>query len=264
MRRRHRKDTEVTLFPFLSVLACVIGTLILLLSAVAVGGIGERSLESVRLSERFEAAEMYLAGGRAILKEYEAQLRLAEIQAKENEELGQELAGLGLSPDISLDDLEARVNALEELESLAERSGKLTRQARDLEARAEKRDGELEERESERLESPILITPSGKGPDYKPFLVECTAEYLELHRTKGDFSFRIPASEIRRSPEFKKFLRRVRAISRGMVIFLIRPDGVANYIEAEEVAEQFNVRNAKLPLPGTGGLDFSQLQEAGG
>ena len=85
-----------------------------------------------------------------------------------------------------------------------------------------------------------------------------------MHRTKGDFSFRIPASEIRRSPEFKKFLRRVRAISRGMVIFLIRPDGVSNYIEAERVAEQFRVRNAKLPLPGTGSLDFSRLQESEG
>jgi len=264
LARRHRKDTEVTLFPFLSVLACVIGTLILLLSAVAVGGIGERSLESVRLSERFEAAEIYLAGGRAILEEYEAQLQEVRVRAREDEELGRELAGLGLSPDISVEELKARINALAELETLADEGSTIARQSHDLKARASRRDRELEEREKQRLSGPILITPSGSGPDYTPFLVECAGDYLELHRTKGDFSFRIPASEIRRSPEFKKFLRRVRAISRGMVIFLIRPDGVSNYIEAERVAEQFRVRNAKLPLPGTGSLDFSRLQESEG
>ena len=70
--RRRRNHSEVSLFPFLSVLACVIGTLILLLSAVAVGGIGERSLDQVRLSERIEAAEIFIAGGRAVLEDFDA------------------------------------------------------------------------------------------------------------------------------------------------------------------------------------------------
>ena len=83
MSRRRRKDTEVSLFPFLSVLACVIGTLVLLLSAVAVGGMGERSLDQVRLSERFEAAQIFIAGGSALLEEYEAQLQLREEAAKD-------------------------------------------------------------------------------------------------------------------------------------------------------------------------------------
>jgi len=261
--RRRRKDSEVSLFPFLSVLACVIGTLILLLSAVAVGAIGGRSLDQVRLSERFEVAEIFLAGGRALLEDYEAQLRLEQSLAEEGEELGRELAGLGLNPNISLDDLEALVEIREELVLLDAEERELARRARKTAAGMRRRNEQLEKRESERMAAPILITPSGVGPDYKPFLVECTADYLELHRTKGDLSFRIPRSEITRSPDYKKYLRRVRAISRGMVIFLIRPGGVSSFGEAEDIANQFKVRNAKLPLPGKGALDFSRMQEGG-
>ena len=111
------------------------------------------------------------------------------------------------------------------------------------------------------MRAPILIDPSGIGPDYRPYLVECTGDYLEIHQTKGDFSFRIPSNEVLRNPEYRKFLRRVRAISRGLVIFLIRPDGVSTFADAEQVAYQFRVRNAKLPLPGEGALDFSLLRQ---
>jgi hypothetical protein len=46
------------------------------------------------------------------------------------------------------------------------------------------------------------------------------------------------------------------------VIFLIRPEGVGTFKAAEQVALQFKVRNAKLPLPGLGKLDFRLMQGA--
>ena len=262
MVRRRRNHSEVSLFPFLSVLACVIGTLILLLSAVAVGGIGERSLDQVRLSERIEAAEIFIAGGRAVLEDFDAQIRLVEIIAEEHEELGRQLAGLGLNPDISLDDLTELVSLEEESADLVKQSSRLRVQSQKLAKASSRTDDQLKEIDAARLRAPILIDPSGIGPNYQPYLVECTADYLELHRTKGDFSFRIPTEEVARSPEYKKFLRRVRAISRGLVIFLIRPEGVGTFKAAEQVALQLKVRNAKLPLPGQGMLDFRLMQGA--
>lgn len=260
MSRRRRKDTEVSLFPFLSVLACVIGTLVLLLSAVAVGGMGERSLDQVRLSERFEAAQIFIAGGSALLEEYEAQLQLREEAAKDQQKLGRQLSGLGLNPNISLDELKALVELEQEFAELREEGRRLEAQSEELAASTRRSNDKLGELGAARLRAPILIDPSGIGPNYRPYLVECTAEYLELHRTKGDFSFRIPTIEISRSPEYKKFLRRVRAISKGLVIFMIRPEGVKTFQSAEAVALQFKVRNAKLPLPGQGKLDFGLMQ----
>ncbi len=262
MARRRRHDSDVSLFPFLSVLACVIGTLILLLSAVAVGGIGERSLDQVRLSERFEAAEMFLTGSEALLEDFEAELIRRKAEIDDSEKIGLQLSGLGLNPDISLQELEQLVELRNEQATTNAANRKLIQQARKLDEEVDRKSEEIRQRDAKRLRAPILIDPTGIGPDYRPFLVECTGEYLELHHSRGDFSFRIPSDEIARSAEYKKFLRQVRAINRGLVIFLIRPDGVDSFFEAENVANQFKVRNAKLPLPGEGDLDFSLMQQA--
>ena len=63
-----------------------------------------------------------------------------------------------------------------------------------------------------------------------------------------------------RSVDYKKFLRRLRVVNRGLLVFLIRPDGVGTFNEAEAVANRLKVRNAKLPLPGDGALDFGLLR----
>jgi hypothetical protein len=262
LARQRRQRSEISLFPFLSVLACIIGTLILLLSAVAVGGIGERSLDEVRLSERFEAAEIFLAGGRALLEDYEAQLRLEEERAQESQELGRLLAGLGLDPDISLQDLQSLVDLEQQASVLKDERASLARKTRKAIEKARRRSEEIKKRRAERSRAPIIIEPSGVGPDYVPFFVECTRDYLEVHRTQDEYSYRIPATEVSRSADYKKFLRRLRAVSRGLLIFLIRPDGVETFSEAEAVAHRLKVRNAKLPLPGEGALDFDLMREA--
>lgn len=56
-----------------------------------------------------------------------------------------------------------------------------------------------------------------------------------------------------------RFLRRVNSQQKGIVIFLIRPDGVSLYDQAIRIAENQKVRNGKLPLPGHGTLDLSDL-----
>jgi len=261
LARRRRQSSEISLFPFLSVLACIIGTLILLLSAVAVGGIGERSLDDVRLSERFEAAEIFIAGGRALLEDYEAQLRLEEERAKEGEELGRWLEGLGLDPDISLEELQSLVDMEQQAAALEDERASLEEKTRQAMDEADRRSEELTKRREKRSRAPIVIEPSGLGPNYKPFFVECTRDYLEVHRTQDEYSYRIPATEVSRSTDYKKFLRRLRAVSRGLLIFLIRPDGVETFNEAETVAHRLKVRNAKLPLPGQGALDFGLMHE---
>jgi len=256
-RRRSRDHLALSLLPFLSVLACVIGTLTLLLAALAVGSLGGAPLEQIRLAEQFESLAEFLSGGAERLELLEAQLRRSEHVANEGEELGLRLAGLGLSPDISLEDLEGLVD-------LTERRKEADRQRRRLGLLLDRSEADLEERadaaaqrSSLQLRAPIVIDPTGLGPTRRPYLVECSKDYIELHRTKGDWTYRIQRHEILTSPDFPKFLRRVRAIHDSIVIFMIRPDGVQTFHEAEMLARQHNVRHAKLPLPGQGKLDFS-------
>ncbi len=78
-----------------------------------------------------------------------------------------------------------------------------------------------------------------------------------MHRASDGWTFPVPVSELHGESQFKVFLRRVRAIQGGIVIFLIRPDGVETHRQAERAARALNVRQAKLPLPGDGEIQFA-------
>ncbi len=256
MKRRKRDELIPSLFPFLSVLACVIGTLTLLLAALTLERMSGQSLEQAWLVDRYEALQESLATARVELARQHEQIREIERQERDGEVLGRRLAGLGLSPDISLEELAGIVRLSGQARALAEQRGQLEAQKRELAAAMGEREVELDSRRALQRRAPIVIEPSGLGREQQPYIVECTADYLELHRISDDWSFRIPKNEILGEGDFRVFLRRVRAIRNGIVIFLIRPEAVATYRFAAEAADRQNVRHAKLPLPGSGELDL--------
>ena len=260
-RRRRRDDMAVSLFPFLSVLACVIGTLTLLLSALAVGHMGGESVEQVWLGERLRTAEISLAGGTARLEELEAQLVLQSEAVRDEQELGRRLTGLGLELDISLEDLEYWLHLQKQSSEMAQRQSRLATEIRALARTGEKKKADLKNRESLQQGAPIMIDPSGLGRDQRPYFVLCAAEYVEILNRYGESYGRFPQDQLEFDAKFEKFLRRAGKISDAIVIFLIRPEGVKTHDVASRVADQLGVRNAKLPLPGEGEIDFSMFRQ---
>ncbi len=261
-RRRRRDETAVSLFPFLSVLACVIGTLTLLLSALAVGHMGGESVEQVWLAERLRTAEISLAGGTVRLEELQAEVALQTEAAREEEELGRRLMGLGLEIDISLEDLERWLHLQTQSTEMDKRQSQLKTEILALARAREKKKADLKKRESLQVGAPIIIDPSGLGRDQRPYFVLCTADYVEILDRRGETYGRFPKDQLEFDPKFEKFLRRAGKISDALVIFLIRPEGVGTHDVASRVADQLGVRNAKLPLPGAGEIDFSMLRKA--
>lgn len=259
-RRARRDDLAVSLFPFLSVLACVIGTLTLLLAAMAIQRLGGQSLARVLLGEQLEALQAEVASGEAELARLEAQLRASDESAKVEEELGRRLAALGLALDISLEELQGVTDLVREAIRIDEQKQRLEGERKRLATRIAARESELDEREKARVQVPIIIDPTGLGREWRPYLFECRADYIELHRSDGELSYRIPREEIEYSEDFRRALRRVRAIHDAIVIFLIRPEGVKTCDLAWRVAEAHRVRKANLPLPGEGELDLSRMQ----
>ena len=67
-RPRKRRRPQVSLFPFLSVLACVIGALTLLIAATAVGRVASDAVDL----ELYERLEREIAQGRRRLAELSA------------------------------------------------------------------------------------------------------------------------------------------------------------------------------------------------
>ena len=58
-RRRDREDTDVSLFPFLSILACIIGVLTLLISTLA---LSQMDSDVVVQAEEYESVESEVMG----------------------------------------------------------------------------------------------------------------------------------------------------------------------------------------------------------
>jgi predicted RNase H-like nuclease (RuvC/YqgF family) len=97
MARRAKKKQEVSLFPFLDILACVIGNLILIITAVV--------LEQVDTKPVADAAE------------YEAKLVKVKEQEQQIEKLERELEELRMetaSTSVELEKIEEQVEAAEE------------------------------------------------------------------------------------------------------------------------------------------------------
>lgn len=260
MARRRGDDLAVSLFPFLSVLACVIGALILLLAAVALGRMSGSSVEEIERAERMQALESELERDRARLESLVRSVREADEQQERREELEEQLLGLGLSVDISLEELEALLELREQAARLEEQLKAQDTVEAQLAARLDAKQADLEKLEKLQEGAPIIIDPSGFGRELRPFLVECRADHLILHRTSGDFTFKIPADEVERGSDYQRYLANVKAIRRAVVIFLIRPDAVELCTLAIEVADRGHVDLAKLPLPGSGRIDLGRFQ----
>jgi hypothetical protein len=229
--RRASRELPGSLFPFLSVLACVIGTLTLLITALAI----ERITGDAEREDRFayealvsrlrEAKEAILALDDRIGRVREAKARatdLASVQAK--------LASLESEYARALEVLEERRKQAEELKNRPE------------------------------TEPRIVVQPSGRGRYRLPFFVECTSDSLIVHRAGQSFTVPILREELMQ--RFGRFLRAAKSRPGVMVIFLIRPDGVELYDRASQMAEAVGIRHGKLPIPGNGELDLHYFEES--
>lgn len=260
MPRRRRRSPEVSLFPFLSVLACVIGALTLILASMAVSHVGSSALEGVRLGDEIDRAQAALVDARRELDAVEAEVDTVEAKDADQAELQLRLAGLGLSPEIDLDELERIVDerrAASEAARLKARRDRLQAKLGALEKQATGLRADVEARADARRDLAMRIAPAGTGPAYRPYFAECTADYVEVHTTRSDFTYRVPTEDVLRGIDFQRFLRRIRVLRNTKLVFLVRPDGIETYRQASEAARRLDVEFAKLPLPGDGRLDFS-------
>jgi hypothetical protein len=250
-----RRDRELasSLFPFLSVLACVIGTLTLLIAALATNQV----VEGLQARSADAPPPPGLETRRAAVRALQARLERARTVEAERAALEARLRTVGIAPSESPD--EAARHLADRLASagLARRLETLRRESRDLaEALAgmERALARPRQRDDRRA---IRIHPQGRGAALRPFFVECRAEGVRIYHEGLDDSLFLDRKTRHGQSQFEVFLRRVRAIPSHTVVFLIRPDGVETYDWANEAATNGSVRHAKLPLPGHGEIEFA-------
>jgi hypothetical protein len=251
-RRRKHSELSVSLFPFLSVLSCVIGTLTLMIAASAIGRVAEDLEEEPGPPEIID--EILIDD--EDLAALQARIDAAELLQQDLEGVRSQLRAAGFEVDEEadvLDDLRRRA----ELARLRERTRELEAAKVDLDEALKVVRKETSARVRRARSAPITIQPHGEGTGLVPFFVECAEDGIRVHRPGSDRSVLLRIDDLAEAARFQAALRRVRGTRGGAVIFLIRPDGIDTYNRALKEVEKLTIRHGKLPLPGDGELDFS-------
>ncbi|MEZ4330599.1 MAG: hypothetical protein R3F35_02525 [Myxococcota bacterium] len=277
-----RDEVRVSLFPFMSVLACTIGGLILLLTALSLAAVapdaeglaGSAGVASTANSATASRARPGPAGDAAASAADRRDGGAAETAAAERAaleriaarfaQLDRALEARGEASAPSLAELETRSTALARERRLERDRVTLAAEARGLAQARDTLEAEIAVLESRRETLPILIDPTGLARHLEPWFVECDAGGGTLLRAQDDLRIFVPRDELSMAGDFGRYLRRLRAKPGALLVLLVRPDGLATKDVAERVARQAGVRVAALPLPGRGELDWSLLRRAEG
>ena len=255
-RPRKIRKQAVSLFPFLDILACVIGNLILMIAAVILEQVDTQPVaEAARIDGLAEAAAKEEAKADSLQKQLNDLRRRSGIAAGQLEAVREKIAEakerLRKAEDRmrqASSPLEQPADGTAELRSLEEERRKLEAEIKEIERRiADKK---------RPLEQVIAILPSGepKGPR-KGVFIEAAKDGLVIH--DGGKPWKVPTGKIPSDPKFAALLKNAKEDADAIVTFLVRPDGIQALTLGQNAAAAAGARSGRVPLPGTGTLDFS-------
>lgn len=250
-RRRDRAELAVSLFPFLSILACVIGTLTLMIAALALGEMASSSKAhpgAINESELALLVDQIEASSRELGETLSEYRQLASLQRQWRK--------LGFADDTTAAGLARQIDDRRQLADLERMRAKREAEIQALRSAAEVLETEIRSYAEPPDDAPVQILPRGSGPPLAPYFVECRRDGVRVRRKDGDWSEEWDLDEMIDHGRFKVFLEEVRIRGNSTAIFLIRPDGVETARRALLLASTQYVRFGKLAIPGSGEIDF--------
>jgi hypothetical protein len=261
-RRPRDNDDDISLFPFLSIIASVIGVLTMMIATLA---LAQMDTKDVALIDEYESTALQLTEEEAIVAELQKLIddRIGPGVASVREDLNRnekELAQLLKE----LQEVQKQLKEQEQVkvvipqldpaqrESVSSMQNELTALEEEL-AQLEK---ELSERE-EASQTKTSILPSGSGVNFTPHFVECAAGSIVMHTV--DPPKLIRAANMVNDKDFIGLLETVANGVNDSVVFLIRGDGLSTYYAARKLCTDREIRNGKLPVIGNGKIDLSHF-----
>jgi hypothetical protein len=267
-RRASNAGSGVSLFPFLSILACLIGILTLMISVT----IAAKSLETNgRDKEELARAKEHqalLAQQKSVRKEidaFKAKLKSHSAAALQLSELDERRIVLRRQLDDSaakLKKTDQTDKALQKLiETILSNIESLRKERPALEKKLAELKAELARRKikPDNKPAPIQVQPGGTGSAHvnRVSFVECDSTGIILHRREGPKT-NVSLAAIGTDQNYNRFLDEARGKQGSMILFLLRDTGNNSYLRAAGWAEnQYQLRTGKLPLPGKGEVDLS-------
>ncbi len=264
-RPRGNSENPVSLFPFLSILACVIGTLILMIVGLALSQIESQPEEELlarveeykkleRSQEEMDRLLEKMLPQLEKLEQYKAALKKLEELAAELRKKHQQELTKSKNEQVELK------NVLDEEEKLREKLARQRKKQEELERTLRELREELERRKMVINAPTVCVLParrrSGEGPSV-PVFVEADAKGLVLD--PGGKRERVPAARLKTDPRFQDVVDAVAADPKKVLVLLVRSDAYGVYKAAELFARTNSAMVAKLPIIGKGKLDLSRF-----
>lgn len=258
----------ISLFPFMSILACVIGILTLMISVATAlksqdtGGRTREELERARAFQKLEAGAKRTEEELAELQQQQAEAGSASQRMKELQDRIATLRRQMEGPEAKNPAAASR-NLQKQLEDMLAQLAQLAKDRPALEAKVAQIKAELERRKMDAgaKPPPVIVQPGGTGSatsGAKLFFVECTGEGIAVHQDGK--TFRVTSNAIGADAGYNEFLTSVKRTPKALLIFLVREDGHGAWTRGAGLAEsRFEIKTGKLPVPGKGDLDLTRF-----
>lgn len=269
-QRRESSGDEVSLFPFLSILACLIGALVLIIVVLVVAQAGKaegRTPEEIRMAQDFQRMKKELEERKKldiVLKEKLAELEKLQLEVKDREQRFIKLRKIiDSSKEVQEQNKEISQKLQKELDDLLTEVDGIKRQQTETKKEIGLLMAEIKKRqipESKKV-PPVVVQPSGSGmsDNTKVYFVECSSGSLKVLGAWGeDYRLSATPSVVVADVNYNHFLSEVAKNKDSLILFLIRDDGQGAFNTGAGRAEaDYNVRVGKLPIPGRGVLDLA-------
>lgn len=270
-RRIPVEDDDVSLFPFLSIIAAVIGVLTLMIAAVTLGQMNQDDVKDVvknaiemdNLQKLLAEAEDAAEDLKLRLEKEKAKL-LNSANARQNEliksraELEALLKQLAVAQKKTLEKKSIKIVIPEVPKGQRETLDDLQSQLAEIKKRLAVLNRDLNTRKKPPEEAQVSVLPSGSGLSFTPHFVECTAATIVMHTEDKPLTIR--TAQIVTNKTFVTLMEKVANSKNHSIVFLLRSDSLVTYRTVKSLCDKNNVRNGKLPVVGNGRLDLSHFK----
>ena len=271
-RRSQDNGGSVNLFPFLSILVCIIGCLTLIIVVINLIAMSkgegqtteevDRAKEYVLLEKEKEEKQKELDELKQLIEDL-IQQNKDSIQTRDKLATLKEMLDNQEEIDQSREELIAKFNILQETNT------KLVSDEAFLKEEIKKKEEEIARRKLPPEEAALQVRPSGSASNTRPFFAEISDRGIYIHKSLSGDPEPIPIAALNQSKEFIELLNTVAAQPYNRLIFLVRgsPGAVDTLNKASALVGSYNqskgteIIPGKLPLPGEGKVDLQMFAQ---
>ena len=259
-RERASAGPEISLFPFLSILACLIGALTILIVALSVSEILQgRKDEEVARAEDYVKLQADLVESEAEISRKEEELRLTNATVVELAEIQPQITEIRSEVDKLKMDTSKLPPLVRQVEEAKVERERIRDERKKVEAgliEGREKMGELAKQAGKGLPLKILST-SNYFRRVTPIFVEARKEGLVIHSPSQ--RVQVPRAVIGSNPKFKQAVEYVAARENRIIVFLVRDDARTSFYQARDYARGNGAVTSKVPLLGGGDLDLREF-----